>query len=265
ISQLRAGDVSALAPFTDDGEQLAGWVKAFCAVAGGGEIRACKYGKEVFFPVPDGYHMLSPLFPTSLYHVIHTRINDLRFGEDAKTAEEARKKGEYHPGQVTYFPGMAVMSISKSKPQNRGFLNKERRGRVYLLPCTPPEWKSNGYQLEDPTDAIQRRDFQRAARPAVAALRDYLLGLGDWKGNKNARDGRDRCITRIIDALVSYLATVRGEWPQNWPERVSMAFGRWLARELRGKDNKLNCQKTEIREFAALCLTELTEYQEATA
>ncbi|HBC0017995.1 TPA: type I-F CRISPR-associated protein Csy1 [Enterobacter hormaechei subsp. xiangfangensis] len=265
IFQLRAGDFSALTPFTDDAEKLQEWVKAFCAVAGGGEPHAHKYGKEVFFPVADGYHMLSPLFPTSLYHVIHQRINEARFGDEAKAAAAARKKGEYHPGVVTFFPDVGVMNMCKSNPQTRSYLNSQRGGRVYLLPCTPPEWKANGYQLDDPTDAIQRRDFQRAARPAVAALRDFLLSTGDYN-NVAIRGGVVRRIGDVIDALIMYLANVqRGEWPEEWPELVSVAFARWLAREMRGKDNKLNAQKTEIGFFTALCLNELTEYQEATA
>ncbi|WP_197456746.1 type I-F CRISPR-associated protein Csy1, partial [Cephaloticoccus primus] len=54
------------------------------------------YAKQLYWlvdedPVDDGaYHLLAPLYPTSLVHEVYNRIQEDRFGEESKAARGAR-------------------------------------------------------------------------------------------------------------------------------------------------------------------------------
>lgn len=256
LEQLRDGDYSALEPLATSPEQLQGWVDAFCAVTTADEPHAHKYGKELYFPVGDGYHMLSPLFPTSLYHEIHQRMSDVRFSDDAKAAAAARKAGEYHAGRVVFFPGIAAMNFGGSKPQNASYLNSKRGGTIRLLPCTPPTWQGRTEQVDSPRQVFERSSFGYTARDAVRGLRDFLIGTGTYS-NADIKRGRDRRLGLIIDELIQFIAPHADCWPEGWHTEMATRFGSWLARELRGKKNELNTQRIEAEFFAAAALREL--------
>lgn len=264
LSQILAGDFSALLPFAGSEEQLQGWGKAFASVMEPGEIRTCKYGKETYFPVGDGYHMLSPLFPTSLYHEIYQRLKNARYSDEAKAAQKAREKGAFHPGEAVFYPDLAAMNMCKSKPGTRSYLNNKRGGRVLLLPCTPPAWKANAERLSDPKQAFERWNFTNPAREPIRAMCNFALNTRH--DNIHIKRTVIKLVDWVVDMLIGYLSSVeRTEWPENWPEDTALAFGRWLAREWRKHDKKLNCQKTQITDFARRCLPELKALQEATA
>ena len=53
--------------------------------------------KQVYFPVEGDYHLLSILTPSALLYELKNRINEIRFGEEAKQAREAKKKNLFHP------------------------------------------------------------------------------------------------------------------------------------------------------------------------
>lgn len=258
LDQLRDGDYSALEPLATSPEQLKSWVDGFCAVTIADEPHAHKYGKELYFPVGDGYHMLSPLFPTSLYHEIHQRIINARFSDDAKAAAAARKAGEYHAGRVVFFPDLAAMNSGGSKPQNTSYLNSKRGGNIHLLPCTPPTWQGRTEQVDSPRQVFERSSFSYSARDAVRNLRDFLIGTGEYS-NADIKRGRDRRLGLIIDELIQQVAPHADAWPEGWQAETAQRFGSWLARELRGKKNELNTQRIEADFFAAVALRELKE------
>ncbi|VFS89954.1 CRISPR type I-F/YPEST-associated protein Csy1 [Raoultella planticola] len=54
------------AAFTDDAAQLDEWISGFSSALNTGEPTSHKLAKQSYFPVKEGYHLLSPLFATSL-------------------------------------------------------------------------------------------------------------------------------------------------------------------------------------------------------
>jgi CRISPR-associated protein Csy1 len=46
--------------------------------------------KQGYFPVGENYHLLSPLFATSLVHAMHQKMIAFRFGDDVKAIWKAR-------------------------------------------------------------------------------------------------------------------------------------------------------------------------------
>jgi CRISPR-associated protein Csy1 len=95
-----------------------------------------KLAKQGYFPVGDDYHLLSPLFATSLVHAMHQKMIAFRFGDEVKAIWKARREKTWHPTPLTLFPDSAEMHFGGTKPQNISYLNSVRGGRSWLLSCS---------------------------------------------------------------------------------------------------------------------------------
>lgn len=84
LASLKRGDYIALAAFTDDASQLSEWIAGFSRAFTPGEPASHKLAKQNSFPIDDDYHLLSPLFATSLVHAMHQKMIAFRFGDDVK-------------------------------------------------------------------------------------------------------------------------------------------------------------------------------------
>ncbi|EGG9814456.1 type I-F CRISPR-associated protein Csy1 [Salmonella enterica] len=284
FSQLQNGDYSALEPFTDDAERLNGWVKGLLESVSVNAPQGHKLGKEVYWPVEGGYHLLTLLTASSFYDGIHQHIQANKWGDEAKAARQARSKGLHHPAMVTFYPDLAILGAGRKKGMIRSHLNGKRGGFMYLFPCTPPDWHS---EKKPPVSDIFYRwgDFDRLANKSAKELREFLLSTGDYN-NVNIRRGVSWRVNAIIADLIQYVADVRardwtdlnaarlpkpqrlildpasGEDALNAIDEVAFAFGRWLSSRLREKDNRLNAQKVETDAFAAAAADELKSYLE---
>ena len=101
--------------------------------------------KQVYFPVGDGqYHLLAPLFSSSLSQAIHQAIDHSRYSKEMAAAREARYNQQPHDKPVVAYPDLALTFSGGSKPQNISQLNAIRGGRTYLLPAQPPGRDNTG-------------------------------------------------------------------------------------------------------------------------
>ena len=141
LASLKRGDRAALAAFTDDANQLDEWIAGFSCALTPGEPASHKLAKQGYFPVGENYHLLSPLFATSLVHAMHQKMIAFRFGDDVKAIWKARREKTWHPTPLTLFPDSAEIHFGGTKPQNISYLNSVRGGRSWLLSCQPPQWK----------------------------------------------------------------------------------------------------------------------------
>jgi CRISPR-associated protein Csy1 len=219
------------------------------------------------------YHLLAPLYPTSLAQVVFEEVQDARFGESNKAARQARRKDEPHDMIYREYRGLAVQKLGGTKPQNISQLNIERGGNNYLLSSLPPLWQVHRSYLPTNTRSIFDRSF--GARPAVrqAIKRLQATLLSDRPKNMHVRDHVDTLIEEIIDELVTFagelsrepagwtrgpsfetlakeeqlwLDPLRAELPDeaefaelwlenDWPEKIGKRFGTWLNGQLRSK------------------------------
>ncbi|MCV5473018.1 type I-F CRISPR-associated protein Csy1, partial [Escherichia coli] len=92
------------------------------------------------FPVDDGYHLLCPLFSSSLAQVMYEKLTAMRFSEESKAIRDAHKAGKWHSQPDIRFPNLAEMHYGGGNQQNISLLNIARVGRVWLLPSMPPTW-----------------------------------------------------------------------------------------------------------------------------
>ena len=233
LDWLRDGHPDAVAALSDDADDAHTLAEAFVGIAQPrtGGPASHSYAKQVFWlvgddPLDDGqYHLLSPLYPSSLAHALFAVLNEHRYGEANKLAREALRARRDHDQPFYSYPSLAVQKLGGSKPQNISQLNSERGGNNYLLSSLPPVWQT--HKVRPPTGASVFDLFGRHddVHRLVNGLRHFLESSppdkadGDAPGPKNnrhTRDIRDRYYADLIDELVLFGEELQEQLPANW-------------------------------------------------
>lgn len=231
-----AGDPALASALSDDPAEAADWVAAFARLAQPRETPASHtLAKQVYWPLDDGgYHLLAPLFPSSLAHQIWTTISEDRFGEVAKAARAARRDRQAYPHGIREYQSLAVRKFGGTKPQNISQLNSERHGENYLLAALPPIWRSDPVRPPLRVETIFGSWFgnRRRVRLLTDALRKYLVSVrGPTRNNVLIRQNRTDWVDAIITELLQFAAELH-ELPAGWsagPDcRLHSAERYWL-------------------------------------
>lgn len=221
LDWLEAGDADALDALSPDREKSSAWAKAFCGLRQcSSAIESHTLAKQLYWlvgddPVEDAhFHLLAPLYASSLAHMIYETIQEDRFGEPAKQAREARKKNVWHDKELHDYPNLAAQKFGGTNPQNISQLNSERCGVNYLLPSLPPAWKSRS--VRPPRGKSLFDDFVRRNKEAAKSLKELKVFLeSNPPVNKPTRDKRDDLLRQIIDAFLEYTMELRS-LPPGW-------------------------------------------------
>lgn len=207
-----AADPVLAEAFSDNTEEAHAWMAAFATLPEAKNTPASHtLAKQVYWPLGAGhYHLLAPLFPTSLVQRVWQTIRDDRFSDAAKAARAARKANLPHPHGFHEYPHLVIQQFGGTKPQNISQLNSERHGENYLLPSLPPCW--NAPRLRPPlaTHSVFDRAFGRRprVRELVRILRDFLARVTQVN-NVNIRHKRAELVGFICDEVLSYAAELR--------------------------------------------------------
>jgi len=238
LLELAAAEDADLAhALSGDPAQAKAWMSAFASLSDPrrGQTSTHTLAKQVYWPVgtdvhdDTGYHLLSPLYPSSLTHKVFEMLQDTRFSDETKAAREARKAGQYSEWPVHEYPDLAVRKMGGTKPQNIGQLNAQRVGNNYLLASLPPVWHH-----AETKPLVQVSLFPSyGRRPGVkAALRDLLAFLkADPARNRATRQRRAALVDTLIDEFLQLRAELRS-LPPGWSQQPDCALSdlhaRWL-------------------------------------
>ena len=230
LNCLQQKDARPFSYFTNDPALLALWMEGF-SKALYEDLALHKYAKQNYFPVGDCYHLLNPLFATSLVHAMHQKMIAFRFGDDVKAIWKARREKTWHPTPLTIFPDSAEIHFGGTKPQNISYLNSVRGGRSWLLSCQPPQWK----KADKPPTTLRSiftlgGQFDRRANSTVQLLVSLLARTGDYT-NVRIREARDEYIDALIDLLFVVASELQRDTWQNWTlscERLVTHQQLWL-------------------------------------
>ncbi len=267
-------DADLAAALSDDPAQAQEWISAFAAlVEPRGRLASHTLAKQLYWltgndPHDDaGYHLLAPLYASSLAHSVYQTVQDDRFGEQAKAARDAKKAGVFSEHPVREYPRLAVQQLGGTKPQNISQLNSERRGNNFLLASLPPTWRPADLKPLLGTDSMLHR-YSR--RPEVKRLLKALLAFlkSDPARNVETQERRAEWVNALIDEFLQFSAELRSlppgwsqtpdchlsgaqkHWlypdgvaqacaasgqplPTDSPEQISAAFANWLNAQLR--------------------------------
>lgn len=286
LDLLREGSPALTAALHDDPGQAAELMRGLAAVTATQEPASHTLARQVYFPLPQGgYHLLAPLYPSSLVHAIYRRVQDTLFSPQAKEARKARKDGKPHPQGFSDYPHRAVLVFGGSKPQNISQLNAERHGESWLLPSLPPNWE--GVTVRPPLGISSVFGPLFGRRLPVRQLVNQLADFLAFTTHKNLaiRERRAELVDRICDHLVQFAAELQELEPgwsadpqckldqvqtlwldpgraesdedfaalrarDDWQAQVAADFGAWLNHALRRKQKGLHLGDDEQEAWA---------------
>ncbi|MGF1692145.1 type I-F CRISPR-associated protein Csy1 [Photobacterium kagoshimensis] len=284
LDYLKSDDVASLKAIAKNDAQLEEWRVGLKQALLDATPSSHTLAKQVYFPIADNeYHLLAPLYSSSLSQAIYQAINYSRFSPEMVAAREARKKQVPHSEPVVAYPNLAVTIAGGSKPQNVSQLNSGRGGRNYLFSTRPPEWQS---QLKAPLTSdniFTHPELRYATRFAVKRLVRFLIQVNqqERESNLTIRNKVKRLVDEVIDEVfakvsqwqqlplgwsdeTNELASAQCRWldPNNpmwdqhddqWQQDIAKAFGSWLVA------NVNHFAKDEL----SLGLVESNQWQEA--
>lgn len=179
----------------------------------------------------DQYHLLQPLFSSSLAHAVHEEVQDARFGEANKAARQARRDGHAHDAPYRSYPDLAVRKLGGTKPQNISQLNSERGGVNYLLASLPPRWKqAKPRSLKIPDDVWSQ--FQHFGE--VSVLLKSLIDLLKRDPDPNmdtriAREDIEQALGAYLPAFADFVAETREPgWTRQGDHELPLEMQIWL-------------------------------------
>lgn len=227
LDWMQAGDTDLQAALSDDAEQSRGWMKAFASlVREETQPSSHPMAKQLYWLAGEDaqddahYHLLQPMFSSSLAHAVHADIQDARFGEANKEARQARRDNK--PADAIYrdYRDLVARKLGGTKPQNISQLNSERGGVNYLLASLPPPaWKPhdgvNLFKLESVFDD------KRGAFILFGEVRQLVRGFADFlkanpDQNKETRDRVTGFLQDIAEALSLFGADARARGGAGW-------------------------------------------------
>jgi len=221
---------SALSGIPEKGQEL---VRSFASIARSERTPTSDaLAKQVFFPLEDGtYHLLGPLFPTSLVHHLYQAVNRDRFSEASQGARAARRKEQPCPNGYREYPNLAIRKFGGTKPQNISQLNTERHGESYLLAALPPMWQRPGVAIPASTTSIFTNWFGRrhSVRDLTRTLREFLEST--TYNNARIRQASKDLVLSIRDELIQVATELQQHtpgWSANSRCSLDMCESIWL-------------------------------------
>ena len=295
-------DLSSLAQFSADQLQLDQWASGLKLALTEKSLSSHALAKQLYFPVGNGdYHILSPIFASSLATQFNDKIKSSRFSDEAKTIRDARKADEYHEKPDIRFLNTAIQHFGGTKPQNISLLNSQRRGETYLLNCAAPSWKVVLKPPVNEKSIFFSRELDRRTFREFQELQGYLVSIKGLDSTLNIRRSVVAHVNDIIDALLNYASQIQAlsdcaGWSlrdcelklseqlwldtwcadlkfqqkravENWQQDISFEFGSWLNKKLNDslKYKGLLFGKPQQQHWAKLFVPLLREYELGTA
>ena len=261
VNYILADDASPLAPFAQSPEQLQTWLEGLKAAVSAKDPSSHKFAKQLYWPTDGGYHLLLPLYATSLTQEVFDRVQVARFSEAQKAARQARRDKKPSEVPTVEFRDLAVQSFGGTKPQNISQLNSSRGGRSYLLSSAPPTWQT---QLKPPLNvsSVFAGPFNYLANKQIYWLRKFLADNLHKRSVWKIRNERARRIDDIVDRLIGYAETVRvfeAGWSASPECRLPMHQKLWLDPKRRHNDKDF-CDLFDQKEWQSQVAADFSRF-----
>ncbi|MET1254829.1 type I-F CRISPR-associated protein Csy1 [Aliikangiella maris] len=223
VDYILSNDISPLMPIAENQQQAEQWFEGFKQVFSSDVLASHKLAKQVYWPIDDCYHLLSPLFASSFAQSIYDKRKDLRevqFNKD----ETVKNNG------FSVFSNLAVQTFGGTKPQNISQLNSQRGGKNYLLDARPPTWNT----IEKPpfnTESIFLSVYRNKAYKRVKKLQKYLELKFERDSTIEIREYRRSGVDDLIEILLSLAASIHAQpagWSMSEECQLSLEEQLWL-------------------------------------
>lgn len=222
LDWMQARDHDLEAALHPDAAVAAGWMEAFSGLVRSDPAPTShEAAKQVYWLVADEpandlhYHLLQPLFSSSLAHAVHADIQDARFGEANKLARQAFRAKEAHDVPYRDYRNLVARKLGGTKPQNISQLNSERGGVNYLLAALPPTWTlGRPRKLLKLDSAMDRLAYFKGAQLPMKQLKDFLLT--DPPANDATRKKRRQLEQELGNQLALFASETHARFEPGW-------------------------------------------------
>lgn len=222
LDWLQSNDSDLLAALSSDPTTANEWATAFKGLIRPSEsLSSHELAKQIYWSVSgdpaddSGFHLLQPVFPSSLVHAVHTDINDARFGEANKEARQAWRDKSSHPHAYRDYRQLVARKLGGTKPQNISQLNSERGGVNYLLNALPPSWgETQPKPLLQIDSAFTRFRYFDGVKQQIKALCTLLES--DPQANVSTRRHRERIEKALGRSLAAFGLSISTQLPAGW-------------------------------------------------
>lgn len=214
LSRMLRNDEALRTALPSSKEKKDGWFQSFCGLKElKGRPSTSSLAKQLYFPVGENqYHLLAPLFPTSLVHKVYLQVQT-RFDDATKDARNAKKEGRFHLHGYREYPNLAVQKFGGANKQNISQLNMLRNGKAFLLPSLPPSWNSVAIRAPFGVESVFPIIFAGKVKRLTHELKTFLVKVKDRGSNAGMRQTRAELVGKIIDELLQYSSEVQGLSP----------------------------------------------------
>jgi len=224
LDWMRDGDPDLRAALAEDAGRADAWMHAFASlVRHEPTVSTHALAKQVYWLVGvradhDGdYHLLQPMFASSLAHAVHADIQEARFGEGNKAARQAFRDKTNHAEPYRDYRNLIARKLGGTKPQNVSQLNSERGGVNYLLASLPPAvWVERATRVHKQESALLSFQWFEDVKKRVRDLAEFLRSVQNQNSTAAIRDERDRQVQAIADQFALFGASVRAGYPAGW-------------------------------------------------
>ncbi|TWH77302.1 CRISPR-associated protein Csy1 [Azomonas agilis] len=218
-----ADDPDLVAALHPDSATAQDWSAAFKGLIRSADADYASHpmAKQVYWCIGDDptqdehFHLLQPLFSSSLAHAVHHDIQAARFGEANKEARQARRDNQPHDAPYVEYRGLAVRKLGGTKPQNISQLNSERGGVNYLLSSAPPSWAQvQPRQLLFIDSALQRFQSYEEVPSLLKQLGEFLTS--NPPPTMETRTKRERIEQALGQSLAAFGLAMQQAFPAGW-------------------------------------------------
>lgn len=293
-----------LKPFASDDSQLKDWQEGFRKLVEKRDIRTADKAKQIYFPITSSgsienrdYHIVVPLFPSSLTDETYYIITSLKYGAEQKDINKTRKEqfSKYRKVVSKEFPNLSVLQFGGEHPKNVSMLNADRSGKSFLFSTQPPCWES---QLNPPVAKLSFFDtgLTYRVKETVGYLRTFLLRFQTI--DLSIKDPKKKkwivsWVNQIMDEVMNYAILIQNlpaGWSRtkgiklklahqyfldpyrddekfqtarqstDWQSVICSDFANWLNGRLKGKDKKFTPQREHTRMWKNFMEKELREH-----
>lgn len=254
LDWLHQDDTDLLAAMHPDLITAQEWAVAFKALIRSVDLFASHpLAKQVYWCVSgepsndEGFHLLEPLFASSLTHAIHQEVRII-FNEESKAARQARFKEVAHPTGYSDYRNLVARKLGGTKPQTVSQLNSERGGVNYLLASMPPSWEQDRPRNFLFIDSALER-FRRYED--VDSLLKALTGLltSDLESTMETRSKREAIEQRLGESLAAFGLAAQQLFEPGWTRnpdcRLPLCEKIWLDPDRSELPNRLDHEEDD--------------------
>ncbi|MFC6841030.1 type I-F CRISPR-associated protein Csy1 [Xanthomonas theicola] len=238
LDWMQAGDGDLRDALSADAAVATDWMSAFGSlVRRDPQPSSHEAAKQVYWlageePADDiQYHLLQPLFSSSLAHAVHADIREARLGDGNKGARQAYRDKRPFDGVYRDYRNLVARKLGGTKPQNISQLNSDRGGVNYLLASLPPHWtQERPRSLLHLDSALDRFAWFEGVRELIKALGDFLLT--DPPKNDATRHRREAIEQALGLQLAYFASTIHARFEPGWTRdpdcRLPLCERLWL-------------------------------------